>query len=155
MPWVHTYPTDTFDDSDELIGATSAGVVKRYPKTEVAGLNMEDQVVAGGASVTAKQLTIPASPDVAITIDPGARPLQYVLNVGNFTIAAPTVDGSCMLLIVNGTASPDVTPGTVTFSGFTVSSNTGDTLTTTRNDKFTVSIWRINGVSGYSITAHQ
>ena len=45
--------------------------------------------------------------------------------------------------------------GAITFSGFTVGSNTGATLTTTNTNKFTVSIWRINGTSGYNIFAHQ
>jgi hypothetical protein len=45
--------------------------------------------------------------------------------------------------------------GAITFSGFTVGSNVGDSLTTTNTEKFSIHIWRINGVSGYRIAAHQ
>ena len=50
--------------------------------------------------------------------------------------------------------------GAVTFSGFTVGSNTGGSLTTTSTNLFTVSIWRITipgvgSTAGYTIFAHQ
>jgi hypothetical protein len=153
MAWVFNYGTDTLDDTDRVLGTNSAGAVKNFAGTEFGKLNAEDQVLAGGARVTSKQLSFPASPDVPLVIDPGDRPLQYVNNLGPFTIQAPANDGSCMLMIINS-QSPDVS-GAVTFSGFTVGSSTGDSLTTTAGHRFTVSIWRINGVSGYRVMAHQ
>lgn len=107
--------------------------------------DLVDQTISGGANVTSATLTTGN-----ITVDCGKCPLQYITNGGAFTITAPTSDGSCMLLVTNnGTA------GAITFSGFSVGSNTGDALTTTNTSKFTISIWRINGTSGYRIAAHQ
>jgi hypothetical protein len=107
--------------------------------------DVEDQQIAGGARVTAKSLTTGN-----VTIDPGDRPLQFITNGGAFTITAPANDGSCMLLVTNNASA-----GAITFSGFTVGPNTGDALTTTNTHKFTINIWRINGVSSYMIIAHQ
>jgi hypothetical protein len=115
------------------------------PTGDVVLLNVEDQVLAGGATVTSKSLSTGH-----ITIDCGDRPLQYITNGGAFTITAPASDGSMMLLVTNNGSA-----GTITFSGFTVGSSTGDALTTTNTNKFTIAIWRINGVSGYRIAAHQ
>jgi hypothetical protein len=113
--------------------------------TTLASLTVADQTVSGGANVTAQSLTTGN-----ITVDCGSRPLQFITNNGAFTITAPANDGSCMLLVTNGASA-----GAITFSGFSVGSNTGDALTTTNTQKFTVSIWRINGTSGYRIAAHQ
>lgn len=110
-----------------------------------AQLNVQDQTLSGGANVTSLSLSTGN-----ITVDCGARPLQFITNNGAFTITAPANDGSCMLLITNGASA-----STVTFSGFTVNGNTGEALTTTNTNKFTVSIWRINGTSSYTIKALQ
>ena len=114
-------------------------------ETTVLFNNVEDQTLSGGGNVVAKQLTAGD-----ITIDCGDRPLQYVANIGAFTITAPTEDGSCMLLIENESGC-----GSIAFSGFSVGVSTGDDLTATFGDKFTVSIWRIDGISGYRVAAHQ
>lgn len=111
----------------------------------IAALNLADQVVTGGANVTALSLTTGN-----VTIDCGARPLQYITNNGAYTITAPASDGSCMLLVTNGASA-----GATTFTGFSVGSSVGDALDTTNGHKFTISIWRINGTSGYRIAAHQ
>ena len=110
-----------------------------------ASLNIEAQVLAGGATVTAKSKTAGN-----LTVNCGERPLQYQTNSGAFTLTAPAADGSCMLLSTN-----DGSAGNITFSGFTVGSSTGDALTTTNGHKFTLSIWRVNGVAGYRVAAHQ
>jgi hypothetical protein len=110
-----------------------------------AQLNVADQTIAGGANVTSLSLATGN-----VTIDCGARPLQFISNNGNFTITAPANDGSCMLLVTNTGAA-----GTITFSGFSTGSNTGDALDTTNGHKFTISIWRINGTSGWRAAAHQ
>jgi len=129
------------------VAGPTAGRTYTFPDaaTTVAALNIADQTVSGGANVTALSQSTGN-----ITIDCGARPLQYITNNGAFTITAPANDGSCMLLVTNGASA-----GAITFSGFSVGSNTGDALTTTNTQKFTISIWRINATSGYRIAAHQ
>lgn len=104
-----------------------------------------DQTISGGANVTPTSLTTGS-----ITVDCGKCPLQFITNGGAFTITAPTNDGSCLLLVTNNGSA-----GAITFSGFSVGSSTGDALDTTNAHKFTVSIWRINSVSGYRVAAHQ
>lgn len=113
-----------------------------------AYLNVGDQLMSGGANVTSYNLGTVSSG--SITIDCGKCPLQYLSNGGAFTLVAPSNDGSVMLLVTNTSAA-----GAITFSGFTVGASVGDTLTTTSASKFTLSIWRINSVSGYRVAAHQ
>lgn len=105
----------------------------------------EDQTISGGANVTSLSLSTGN-----VTIDCGKRPLQYITNGGNFTITAPSLDGSCILLVTNNSSA-----GTITFSGFSEGVNIGDTLTTSNGNMFSIFIWCINGVSGYRIAAHQ
>lgn len=107
-----------------------------------------DQMISGGANVISLSLGTVSSG--TITIDCGVRPQQYLTNNGAFTLAAPINDGNCILLIMNGASA-----GAISFSGFTVGTGTGDSLDTTNGHKFTFSIWRINGVSGYRVAAHQ
>jgi hypothetical protein len=104
-----------------------------------ASLQSADQTLNGGANVTSLGLATGN-----ITVDCGARPLQYIANTGGFTITAPANDGSCMLQVENGAGA-----AIPAFSGFTVSSNTGDAFTTTNGSKFVVSIWRIHAISSY------
>ena len=106
----------------------------------MASLARADQTLSGGANVTSDNLgTITTG---TVTIDCGARPLQYLTDGGTFTIAAPANDGSCMLLIINTTGA--VVP---TFSGFTVNSNTGEPFDTTSGHKFIVTIVEIDGIA--------
>lgn len=114
----------------------------------IASLSVQDQTLSGGANVTSQNLGTVSSGTT--TIDCGSRPLQFLTNNGAFTLAAPSNDGSCMVLTTNGASA-----GTISFSGFSVGSSTGDALTTTNTQKFTISIWRINGTSGYRVAAHQ
>jgi hypothetical protein len=139
MPDNDTYALRTLT---HVLGHDSSGNVGRAPG---AILDVEDQVLSGGARVTSKSLTTGN-----ITIDPGDRPLQYITNGGAFTITAPSNDGSCILLVTNNGSA-----GTITFTGFTVGSSVGDALTTTDTHKFSIHIWRINGTSAYRIAAHQ
>ena len=113
--------------------------------TTLADLATADQTLSGGANVTA--LTQATG---NLTIDCGARPLQYITNGGAWTLTAPANDGSCILLVTNNASA-----GAITFSGFSVGANTGDVLTTTNTQKFSIHIWRINGTTGYRIAAHQ
>jgi len=108
-----------------------------------------NQILRGGANVAAFPL-----PTGSFTVNCGYGPLQYITNNGAYTITAPTQDGSCIILVTNGASA-----STTTCTGFTVGSNTGAytcaTLPTTNTYKFSISIWRINGTSGYTIFAHQ
>ena len=125
----------------------SAGNTMTFPGSAgtLAALNIADQTLAGGANVTSL-----SDSTGGITVDCGARPLQYITNGGNFTITAPTHDGSCMLLITNNGSA-----GTISFNGFTTNSNTGEPFDTTSGHKFTVTIWEINGVASYLTKALQ
>jgi hypothetical protein len=85
-----------------------------------------------------------------ITVDFSLGPIQYVNNSGAFTITAPSLAGSCILTIFNLTGA-----GAVTFTGWTVGSNTGDALDTTSGHKFSLMLWGVNGVWSYSVKALQ
>lgn len=76
---------------------------------------------------------------------------QYITNGGAFTLAAPAADCVVIALLVTNNSSA----GTITFSGFTVGANTGDTLDTQNNHKFMIVIRRVNGVSTYFIQTLQ
>ncbi len=107
-----------------------------------------DQTLSGGWNVTPHANASGAS----LALDCGQGPLQTFTNntAGGVTISAPGSDGQTLLQITNGT-----TPGIVTWSGFTVGPNTGDPLNIVANNKFSVAIWRVNGISSYYIYADQ
>src|SRR5580704_3949814 len=68
------------------------------------------------------------------TFNNGLGPHQCGQNNGAFTITAPAgawADGACTILITN-----DASAGAITFTGFTVGSNTGDAYVTTNGFKF-------------------
>lgn len=76
---------------------------------------------------------------------------QFYTNGGAHAIAVPAADSAMDILITNNASA-----GAITFSvSFSVSANTGDSLTTNNGDKFIVSIRRINAVSTYVIKALQ
>jgi hypothetical protein len=110
--------------------------------------NVIDQTISGGANVTPNSLGTFSSG--TLTVDCGKCPLQYATNNGAFTIAAPTLDGSTIILLTNGASA-----GAITFSGFTTGTNIGDPLSTTNTSKFMLFISRINGVSYYYVCALQ
>lgn len=137
--------TLTVSASLTLAGTDSTTMTFPSANGTIAALNIASQALTGGATVTS--LTQTAG---NITVNPGLRPLQYQTNSGAFTLTAPAGDGSMVLLVTN-----DGSAGAITFSGFTVGTSTGATLTTTNGNKFSIFIWRVNGVSGYFIFAHQ
>jgi hypothetical protein len=130
-------------NADNIVSGTVA--LARLPALGFMSPSAAGQTISGGANITPLALT-PGN----ITVDCGARPLQYVQNNGAFTITAPTHDGSCLLDIVNSSIA-----GAVTWSGFTAGSNTGDVITTANAAAFRVGISRINGVSTYIVKALQ
>src|SRR5581483_6259067 len=84
------------------------------------------------------------------TADPTLGNYQYLTNNGAFTLAAPAADCAIDILVTNGASA-----GVITFSGFTVGSNVGDSLTTTNGNKFIVSLRRINGTATYVVKGLQ
>jgi hypothetical protein len=78
------------------------------------------------------------------TPNPANGNYQYATNNGAHTLAAPLVDCAIDIYYLNGASA-----GTITFSGFTVGSNVGDTVTTTSTNKFILSIRRINSIATY------
>lgn len=111
-----------------------------------ASLTQTDQTLSGGANVTSFAI----SSSTAITIDCGKSPLQYITRNNVLTVTAPSADGSCILNITNAAGA-----STLSFSGFTVGSNVGDATSTSSGNTYSVSIWRINGVSSYFIKSLQ
>ncbi len=101
----------------------------------VADLDVASQVVSGGATVTALSQSAGN-----ITVDCGARPLQYMANNGAFTITAPANDGYCVLDVENGASA-----GTITTSGFVPNAIGGATVTTTNGQNFRLHISRNHG----------
>jgi hypothetical protein len=111
----------------------------------VAALNIAGQTITGGANVTTlSQAT------GNLTVNCGLRPAQSIANGGAFTISAPANDGYCVLLVTNNS-----TAGAISFSGFSVGANTGDALTTTSGSRFMIFVYRVDGVSTFSIKALQ
>ncbi len=116
--------------------------------------NASDTILTAGATATISKGFTAAPFNLGnitnFTIDITQGNYQYGTNHAAATWTAPTADGSTTILVTN-----DGSAGTITFSGFTVGSNTGDTLDTTNGHKFLISILRINGTATYSVTALQ
>jgi hypothetical protein len=123
-----------------LIPTTSADTV--------VTLGAGSQALSGGFLVTSANLGTFSSGTKTILC--GTGPQQYFTNGGAFTLAAPVLDSNCLIMAINNGSA-----GAITFSGFTVGSTTGDALDTTNGHIFTLSVWRINGTSGYRIAASQ
>lgn len=137
--------TLTYNNSITIAGTDSTTMTFPSSSGTISTLNLTGQTITGGVIVTSQSIATGS-----YTVDCGTRPLQYITNGGAFTITAPANDGSCILLTTNNGSA-----GTITFSGFSVGSSTGDALTTTNTSKFSIHIWRVNGTSGYRIAAHQ
>lgn len=134
-------------NSIALAGTDSTTMTLPAANAKLAALDVQGQVLSGGATVTSQALT-----SGNITVDCGSRPLQAITgSTSAWTITAPAADGSCMILLTNA-ASSSIAP---IFSGFAVGSNTGATINNVSSAKFTIQVWRINGTSGYTIFAHQ
>lgn len=110
--------------------------------------NVADQgPITGGVWITSYQY----ANNENVAMDVGKGPLQYYYNNAAFSITSPAFfDGSCLLMIINGPSA-----GAITFEGFVVGADTGDALDTIEGHIFTISVWTINGTSGYRIAAHQ
>lgn len=111
-------------------------------------LNNTAQTFSGGLRLVSFNLGTIAT--ATITLDSGSGPVQRLLSNGAFTVAAPTNEGELDLLVVNSTNA-----GPVTFSGFSVGSNTGDTYTTTNTQKFILMVRNISAAPTYAWKALQ
>lgn len=114
-----------------------------------ASLIATNQTLSGGANVTSNYLGS-LSGGGSLTINCGLGPLQFFVNAGNYTLAAPATDGSCIIGMSNGGSA-----GAISFSGFTVGGNTGEPLTTTNGNKFFITVVEIGGVATYFVKALQ
>ena len=153
----------TFTNSDILLLGSSTGATTltsanasatNYTLTipaatdTVALLGAANQNMTGG--VLTPGISIGTETSGTYTVVCGNGPLQWLTNGGAFTIAAPANDSACIIKIVNNGSA-----GAISFSGFSVGSNTGDTLNTVNGDKFFISFIRDAGDSTYTIKALQ
>jgi hypothetical protein len=121
--------THFLNGAGNWVAATNAGYVS---------LSTVAQVFTGGIYPTAFSNGTGSSGTK--TIDCGNGPIQSLTNGGNFTLAMAPQDGSCVLRVTNNGSA-----GTITFSGFSEGTNTGDSLTTTNGNIFDISLTRIGG----------
>lgn len=138
--------TATFNNTVTYAGTDSTTVTFPSTNSTVASLNIADQTVTGGVVITSNNLGTISSGTT--TLDCGARGTQYLTNNGAFTLAAPANDSSCIVEVTNGASA-----GTITFSGWQVGSNTGDTYATTNAKIFDLFVRRINGHASYQWSA--
>jgi len=142
-----SFTTASGDFSEWLSLGSGNTVMTRYQRA--AGRNLTTGVtdtLAIGFTVASYSLGTMGS----FTINPALGNSQYGTNGGAFTLTAPTSDCAIDLLSTNNGSA-----GSITFSGFTVGTGTGDALTTTNTNKFLIMIRRINSVSTYYIKALQ
>lgn len=114
----------------------------------VADLDVTGQSQTGGVALTAYAYGTVSSGTT--TVDCTKNPIETLTNGGAFTLAAPSSDSVCTIKVTNNGSA-----GTITFSGFTEGSNTGDALDTTNGHKFNVGITRVGGDSHYLVSAYQ
>lgn len=135
-------------------GTADAGTSSSYSRedhvhpTDTSLLKLAgNQTITGGFKLTPNSL---GNISGSFTPNPALGNYQYGTNHGAITWNVPANDCAMDFLITN-----DASAGAITFSGYTVNSNTGEPLTTTNTHKFIISIRRINGVSTYTIKALQ
>jgi len=141
--------TVTVSNSLTLAGTDSTTMT--FPGTSSTVLTTGNTaLISVGYTLTPSNLGTPTNGST-VTLAAAGGNYQYLTNnVAGFTIAAPAADCAIDVLITNGASA-----GTITFSGFTVGSSTGDPLTTTNTNKFLLTVVRINSVSTYTIKALQ
>lgn len=115
------------DLNGNVITGLEIGTDVQAYDADTAKLDVENQTLAGGASVTAKNLGTQSSG--TLTVDVGDRPEQYCVNGGAFTLDLSAVVGSCWLQITNNGSA-----GAITTTAFDVVS--GDSFDTTDTNVF-------------------
>lgn len=111
-------------------------------------LSQTSQVLTGGFHPTAFSIGTVSSGTT--TVDCGNGPIQSLTNGGAFTFTMSANDGECTVRVTNNGSA-----GTISFTGFSEGSNTGDALTTTNGNKFDIVLTRIGGNPHYLISALQ
>jgi hypothetical protein len=109
-------------------------------------LNIEDQVLSGGAAVSEKDLGTKTSGTVQV--DPGDRPMQRYVNGGAHTLSPAAATGACLVTISNNGSA-----GAITTSGWTKVA--GDPFTTTNGQAFRCHISNGNNGSLLIVQAMQ
>lgn len=108
------------------------------------------QSFSGGVRVVSFSLGTFTTGNATCTLDSGKGPLQFATNSGAMTFVAPSNDGEIDVLLLNGAGA-----GAVSFAGFNVGTNTGDTYTTTATQRFVLMSRTINASSTYAWKALQ
>jgi hypothetical protein len=130
-------------------GALGSAVLTAPDVTDtLATIGTASQALSGGVHLTPHNYGTVTSGTT--TLDCGFNPAQEMVNGGASTIAAPANDGQCIVLVTNNASA-----GAISFSGFTVGSNTGASLDTVNTHKFSIFVWETNGVAAYNVFAHQ
>lgn len=122
-----TGPASKYLPRDEGLLITDLGVTVQAFDADTAKLDVENQTVTGGGSITPKDLGTISSG--TLTLDVGDRMVQKYTNNGAHTFAPGTVKGTCVVDI-----TMDASAGTITTTGWTVVK--GDSFTTTSGHKF-------------------
>lgn len=131
--------------TDTTLSRVSAGKIAVESKNVL--LASLTETISVGYTVTPASIgSIPSS----FTPNPALGNYQYGSNDGAATWNAPASDCAIEIQVTNVAGA-----GAVTFSGYTVGSNTGDALTTTVGHYFRISISRINAISTYVVRALQ
>ena len=174
---VHTFAANVnFDSNTLFINATNnrVGISNGAPDaslTVTGTANVSGNVVIGGSATITNSLFISnvysngtayisngfyvvagnwGTVSANITLNSSNGNYQYLTSNAAYTITAPTQDCAIDILLTNGSGA-----GTITFSGFTVGSSTGSAYATTNNNKYILSVRRINSISTYSWYALQ
>lgn len=121
------------------VGAAS----NNYSNTYFAKLS-GNQTITGGYSVSPFNPTSNIAAYGTWTPDPANGNYQFANSNGAVTIAVPVSNCAIDVLITNG-----INAKTITLSGYTVGSSTGDTYTTTAGYRFLLMIRKINSIATY------
>jgi hypothetical protein len=106
-----------------------------------------DQALSGG--FTLMPYSIGSVISGTTTIDCGKNPVQWFVNTGASTLAAPTSDGNCVVEMITGSGV-----GAVTFSGFRQGSNMGDAIPTADSSSTTATFTNSSASIGWTNTLH-
>lgn len=106
------------------------------------------QAFSGGVVLTTLNLGTAAGSTA--TLVAGNNPTQRIAINGTAAFVAPSSDCEIDLLVTNAASA-----STISFSGYSVGANTGDTYTTTSGNKFIFMSRTINGSSTYAWKALQ
>lgn len=134
-------PTPSTADNDTSIATTAFVKALNYLSASATA------TITTGYTFTPNNLGTISSG--SITPNPALGNYQYYSNNGSHTILPPTSDCAIDIMVVNLASA-----GTISFGGFIVGT-TGDPLTTLVNNRFIISIRRINTLATYTIKALQ